>query len=63
MMQAPSHFALPRTESMIDYVPHECGGDKCKVPGCRFTIKLSFVLEKAALVLEGPSGDGATPRY
>ena len=40
-------------ESLIDYVPHDCDGDKCKFAGCRFTIKLSFVLEKAALVLEG----------
>lgn len=35
------------------YKPHECGGDKCTFPGCRFTLQLRFSVEKAAIELAG----------
>ena len=35
------------------YKPHDCGGDKCTFPGCRFTMQLRFSVEKAAIVLSG----------
>ena len=43
------------------FKPHDCGGDKCTFPGCRFTVQLRFSLEKAPIVLNGALRMGGRP--
>lgn len=35
------------------YEAHECSGDKCTHPNCRFAVHLSFVVHKAAVKVVG----------